>query len=77
MFKGVKKVSLYCNMITLTKIIYTIAASVAIVYVTTTLFSFFGIGFDTYGIYILFLVGMAILYAMLPETQGELFAPKF
>lgn len=64
-------------MSTLTKIIYTIAASVAIVYVTTTLFSFFGIGFETYGIYILFLVGMAILYAMLPETRGGLFSPKY
>lgn len=63
-------------MSTLTKIIYTIAASVAIVYVTTTLFAFFGVGFETYGIYVLFMVGMAILYAMLPETKGGLFTPK-
>lgn len=63
-------------MSTLTKIIYTIAASVAIVYVTTTLFAFFGIGFETYGIYVLFMVGMAILYAMLPENTGGVFSPK-
>lgn len=60
----------------LTKIIYTIAAAAAIVYVTTTLFDFFGIGFDTYGIYVLFIVGMSILYAMLPEETGILFSPK-
>jgi len=60
----------------LTKIIYTIAAAAAIVYVTTTLFDFFGIGFDTYGIYVLFIVGMSILYAMLPEETGLLFSPK-
>jgi hypothetical protein len=60
----------------LTKIIYTIAASAAIVYVTTTLFDFFGIGFETYGIYVLFIVGMSILYAMLPEETGILFSPK-
>ena len=58
----------------LTKIIYTIAASAAIVYVLTTLFAFFGIGFETYGIYVLFLVGMSILYAMLPEETGSLFS---
>ena len=58
----------------LPKIIYTIAASAAIVYVLTTLFAFFGIGFETYGIYVLFLVGMSILYAMLPEETGSLFS---
>jgi uncharacterized membrane protein len=60
----------------LTKITYTIAASAAIVYVTSTLFSFFGIGFETYGIYLLFIVGMSILYAILPESKGSIFTPK-
>ncbi len=60
----------------LTKLVYTIAASAAIVYVTTTLFAFFGIGFEIYGIYVLFMVGMAILYSMLPEQTGLLFSPK-
>lgn len=60
----------------LTKIIYTIAASAAVVYITTTLFAFFGIGFETYGIYVLFMVGMAILYSVLPESSGDLFSPK-
>ena len=63
-------------MSTLTKIVYTIVASAAIVYVTTTLFSFFDIGFEIYGIYVLFIVGMSILYAMLPESKGSIFAPK-
>jgi hypothetical protein len=60
----------------LTKLVYTIAASAAIVYVTTTLFAFFGIGFEIYGIYVLFMVGMAILYSMLPEQTGLLFSSK-
>ena len=60
----------------LTKIVYTIAAAAAIMYVFTTIFAFFDIGFDTYGIYLLFLIGMAILYAMLPEETGILFSPK-
>lgn len=60
----------------LTKLVYTIAASVAMVYMTTTLFSFFGIGFEVYGIYVLFMVGMAILYSMLPEETGLLFSRK-
>mgnify|MGYP001400480692 CR=1 FL=1 len=60
----------------LTKILYTIAAAAAIVYITTTIFAFFDIGFETYGIYVLFIVGMSILYAMLPEETGLLFSPK-
>lgn len=60
----------------LTKILYTIAAAAAIVYITTTIFAFFDIGFETYGIYVLFMVGMSILYAMLPEETGLLFSPK-
>jgi hypothetical protein len=41
--------------------------------VITTLFSFFGIGFDIYGNYLLWFIALAILYAILPKDTGFTF----
>ena len=45
-------------------------AVVLISVVITTLFSFFGIGFDVYGNYLLWFIALAILYSILPEETG-------
>jgi len=55
---------------TLTILVSVLLLSVAI----TTLFSFFGIGFDVYGNYFLWFIALAILYVILPKTSGTLFA---
>uniref|UniRef100_A0A6C0HGB0 Uncharacterized protein n=1 Tax=viral metagenome TaxID=1070528 RepID=A0A6C0HGB0_9ZZZZ len=41
--------------------------------VITTLFAFFGIGFDIYGNYLLWFIALAILYSILPKESGTLF----
>jgi hypothetical protein len=41
--------------------------------VATTLFSFFGIGFDVYGNYLLWFIALAILYSILPKQSGLVF----
>lgn len=58
----------------LMKIIYIIVATVGIVYVASNVFQFFGIGIDTYGIYLLFVVAIASLYIFLPSERGQLFS---
>jgi hypothetical protein len=36
----------------------------------TTIFNFFGIDFEYYGVYLLFFVGLAILSQILPKTKS-------
>jgi len=53
----------------------TLFVSVALLsLIITTLFAFFGIGFDVYGNYLLWFIALAILYAILPKKSGTLFA---
>jgi len=59
----------------LERIAYSLVFAVGIVYVLSAIFSFFGIGFETYGIYVMFLVAMAILYGFLPQDVGNIFKP--
>jgi hypothetical protein len=56
----------------------TLFVSVALLaIVVTTLFAFFGIGFDIYGNYLLWFIALAILYSILPKKSGILFtAPE-
>ncbi len=57
-----------------TKIIATLLSTAALVFVLTTAFSFFGIGFETYGNYLLWFVALAIFYSVLPTETGTAFA---
>ena len=57
-----------------TKIIATLLSTAALVFVLTTAFSFFGIGFETYGNYLLWFVALAIFYSVLPKETGSAFA---
>ena len=56
-----------------TRIVYSALSSIAIVYILGQIFSFLGIGFDTYGIYVMYLVGLALLYGFLPQDTGSMF----
>lgn len=56
--------------------VYSLLWVFGFIYVSTALFAFFGIGFDSYGIYMLFFVCMFILYSILPQKTGGIFIPK-
>lgn len=55
------------------QLLYIIIFSICIVYVSTAIFSFFGIGLDVYGNYIFFILAMLLLYMFLPKNTGQLF----
>lgn len=54
-------------------ILYIIVFSVCIVYVSSAIFSFFGIGLEVYGNYVFFILAMLLLYMVLPTNTGQLF----
>ena len=58
--------------LTRTLMIFLIVALSSII--ITSMFSFFGIGFDIYGNYLLWFIALAILYSILPSTSGTLFS---
>jgi len=60
----------------LIKVLYTIVISMVIIYVVTAIFQFFSISIATYGIYLMFLIALALLNAFLPSKVGKLFEPK-
>ena len=60
----------------LTRILYTFASIAVVVYIATAIFSFFGVGIQTYGVYLLFIKALAIFNSFLPAKSGLLFTPK-
>ena len=61
----------------LNQILYTLIFSVMLIYVSSVAFSFFGIGFEVYGNYMLWIIALAIFSSILPsETPGEKFRKK-
>lgn len=58
------------------RVLYSIATIVGTIYVTTAIFAFFGIGFDVYGSYLLFMVAMLLMYGFLPQQRKGIFDPK-
>lgn len=49
------------------------AFSIIVVSITvTTIFNFFGIDFEYYGVYLFFFIGLAILTKILPKTKSGL-----
>ena len=55
------------------QLLYIIVFSICIVYVSSAIFSFFGIGLDVYGNYVFFILAMLLLYMFLPKNTGTLF----
>lgn len=60
----------------LTNILYTFAGIAASVYIATAIFSFFGVGIQTYGVYLLFIIALALFNSFLPSKTGLLFSPN-
>jgi hypothetical protein len=56
------------------KILYVFITIILLSLVTTTIFSFFGVGFDIYGNYLLWFIALAIIYSILPSKSGTLFS---
>jgi hypothetical protein len=58
----------------ISQILYTIFWSALFIYVTGIAFSFFGIGFEIYGNYMLWLVALILFWSILPtEATGNIF----
>ena len=55
------------------KILYTIIIVFGMVYVSTAIFQFFDIGVQTYGIYLIFIISLACMYALLPQKVISVF----
>ena len=55
---------------TLSTLIYSIFGISIIMVVLTTAFSFFGIGFATYGNYLFWAIALTIFYFILPERKN-------
>lgn len=60
----------------LSRTLYSLLWACGLAYVSSAIFAFVGIGFDSYGIYLLFFVSMFILYGFLPQKSGTIFMPK-
>lgn len=50
------------------QIIYTLVFAVLLIYVSGIAFSFFGIGFEVYGNYMLWFIALALFWSILPPT---------
>lgn len=57
----------------LNKILIILFSIIFIGYFVTSIFSFFDISIQTYGIYLLFFIALLLLYAFLPQKTSELF----
>jgi accessory gene regulator protein AgrB len=56
------------------KILIILVSIMFIGYFVTSIFSFFNIGIQSYGIYLLFVIALLLLYAFLPQKTGEIFS---
>ena len=57
----------------LTKVLYTLAGVAATAYIAGAIFSFFGVGFETYGIYLFFMIAVALFNSFLPGEEKSIF----
>lgn len=46
----------------------------ALFYIMSTLFTFLDIGFNQYGVYLLWFVALAIFFFILPKSKANIFA---
>ena len=64
-------------MFLLSQILYTILLSWLFIYVTSIAFSFFGIGFEVYGNYLLWIIALVIFWSILPsDMKGSIFSKR-
>ena len=55
------------------RIAYGVISSITIFYIVGQIMTFFGIGFDVYGIYVLYLIALSLMYGFLPKDVGGMF----
>jgi len=58
------------------KIMAIIVVVIAVVYIITETFAFFGIGLDVYGNYLVWFVALVLFSMILPKTGGNIFNKK-
>ena len=57
----------------LARLMYSLFAGYALIYVMTSIFEFFGIGFETYGVYLFFMLALMLFYSLLPDDRPNFF----
>lgn len=57
----------------LKQLAYTIISTLVFVLIVTTMFSFFGVGFDVYGNYLLWIIALILFYTILPTKIKSVF----
>lgn len=60
----------------LTKVLYTIAGVSAFTYIAGAIAAFFEIGFETYGVYLFFIIAIALFNSFLPPEEGTFFKKR-
>jgi uncharacterized membrane protein len=55
------------------KILAILVGSAILVYISTAILSFFGIGIEMYANYLIWFIAMIILSVLLPKKTGEIF----
>lgn len=56
--------------------LYYALATIVVSITVTTIFNFFGVEFETYGVYLLFFIGLAILTRILPKSKNGFLQQK-
>ena len=57
----------------LTRLLYTLFAGYALIYVLTSMLEFFDIGFDTYGVYLFYIIALMLFFSLLPDNRSNFF----
>lgn len=57
----------------LKQLAYTIISTLVFVLIITTMFSFFGVGVDVYGNYLLWIIALIFFYTILPTKIKSVF----
>ena len=64
------------SMNSIIRFVVVIVSMIISVYVMKSIFAFFKIGTDVYGIYLLSFIALAILIGVLPQDTGSVFRPE-
>lgn len=56
------------------RLLYSIFAGIALIYVLTSIFEFFGIGFESYGVYLFYILALMMFFSLLPDDRSNFFS---
>ena len=57
------------------KAVFALVGIAITTYIATVLFNFLGVGYDTYGSYLAWMVALGVFYIVLPTKVGTVFSP--